>query len=79
MDYPITGLADIEFARFHGRARVAGVVPFDLIGSSGLGNYGSSRDMLYSAMVTELISRITIATASDTLYTVRRQLVTVRE
>ncbi len=69
-------LLDLAYARTHGRARVKGVIPIDFIGTSGLGNYGSTRDLLYSALVTELESVIT-ASASGTLYTVRRQLVTL--
>lgn len=71
-------LLDLEYAKSHGRARRAGVIPVDLAGTSGLGNFGSSRDMLYSARVTELLSRLTV-TAGGTLYTVRRQLVALGE
>ncbi len=69
-------LLNLEYARTHGRARTLGVIPVDMIGTSGLGNYGSTRDLLYSALVTELESVITFS-ASGTLYTVRRQLVTL--
>ncbi len=69
-------LLDLAFARTHGRARVKGVIPIDFIGTSGLGNYGSTRDLLYSALVTELESVVT-ASAAATLYTVRRQLITL--
>lgn len=67
----------IEYNRMHGRARGLGVIPLDFIGTSGLGAFGSSRDLLYSALVTELISRITF-TGAITLYTMRRQLVALR-
>lgn len=72
------GLLDLEYAKTHGRIRRAGVIPVDLAGTSGLGNFGSSRDMLYSARVTELLTRLT-ATAGGTLHTVRRQLVALGE
>lgn len=75
-DY-VPGTMNIEFTRTHGRARLVGTILNDFIGSSGLGTYGSSRDLLYSALVTELMTRIT-ASATGTLYTVRRQLVALR-
>jgi hypothetical protein len=67
---------DTEFTSEHGYARLPGVVAFDLMGSSGLGIFGSTRDMLYSAAVTDLASVIT-ATGATNLYTVRRQLVSL--
>lgn len=73
MDYTPNSLT-IDENRKHGRARLAGVIPVDLMGSSGLGIYGSTRDVLYSAAVTDLASVIT-ATGATTLYTVRRQLI----
>lgn len=76
-DYTNTALA-MEFAKSHGRVKVPGVIPFDMIGTSALGTLGSSRDLLFSALVTDLISRITIATQPDTLFTVRRQLIALR-
>lgn len=65
---------DIEARYLRGRARVAGTIPIDYIGSSGLGCYGTSRDVYDSAKVTDLASVIT-ATGAGTLYTMRRQLV----
>lgn len=67
---------DMAFERSHGRTRLPGVVPFDFAGSSGLGMFGSARDLVYSQMVTE-ISSIINATGAATLYTVRRQLVSL--
>jgi hypothetical protein len=67
----------MEFNRFHGRARILGVIPFDLVGSSGLGNFGSVRDVLYSQLITDLDSVINFA-AAGTLYTIRRQLVNLK-
>lgn len=68
---------NIEFERLHGYTRVLGVAPVDLIGTSGLGVYGSARDMLYSGAVTDLATVIT-ATGAGTLYTVRRQLIKIQ-
>lgn len=65
---------DQENRYLRGRARVPGTVLFDLLGTSGLGNYGSTRDLFNSADVTDLATVLT-ATNSGTLYTVRRQLV----
>lgn len=76
VDYTPTSLS-LEFNAMHGRARVLGVVPVDLIGTAGLGVMGSARDLLYSGLVTDLISRINF-TATGTLFTVRRQLVSLR-
>jgi len=77
MDYT-PGQMALEWNRSHGRARGLGVVLFDLIGTSALGTLGSSRDLMYSAAVTELLSRITIAAQPHTLRTIRRQLVSLR-
>lgn len=64
---------NIEFARFRGRSRPLGTLPLDLIGSSGLGLYASSRDVIYSQMITDLKSVITV-TGAGTLHAVRRVL-----
>jgi hypothetical protein len=71
-------LLDLEVAKYRGRVRYPGTIPVDLAGTSGLGNYGSSRDMLYSARVTELLTRVTV-TGAGVLSTVRRQLVALGE
>lgn len=76
MDYTVNGQT-LEWNRLHGRARGLGVVVFDMIGTSGLGTMGSSRDLLYSGMVTDLLTRIT-SSGADTLRTIRRQLVALR-
>jgi len=68
---------DVEFRAKRGRARPAGGVFVDLLASSGLGNFGLTRDVFNSALVTDLASVIT-ATATGTLYTVRRQLVVLQ-
>lgn len=65
---------DMEYRLLRGRARPAGGIFVDLLGTSGLGVYGLPRDMFNSALVTDLASVIT-AFAAGTLFTVRRQLV----
>jgi hypothetical protein len=77
MDYTPGGL-NIEYGKMHGVARLVGTIPLDLMGTSGLGTFGSSRDMFYSAMVTELMTRVAISAQPNTFYTVRRQLVALR-
>lgn len=65
---------NVEYGAAHGLSRVTGVIPFDLVGLSGLGMFGSARDVINSAAVTELESVLTL-TGSGTLKTIRRQLV----
>lgn len=67
---------DLEFRLMRGRARPAGGVFIDLAASSGLGCYALARDLLNSALVTDLATVVT-ATGAGTLYTVRRQLLTL--
>lgn len=77
-DYIYKDLAPADFDLLHrfryGRARPAGGIFFDFLASSGFGSYGSGRDVINSALVTDLRTRIT-ATGAGTLFTVRRQLV----
>jgi hypothetical protein len=68
---------DLEFRRLRGRARPAGGIFIDLLATSGLGNFGLTRDVFNSALVTDLASVIT-ASAAGTLFTVRRQLVVLQ-
>lgn len=68
---------DIEFRRMRGRARPAGGIFYDLLASSGLGNYGLTRDVFNSALVTDLASVIT-TTGAYTAFNVRRQLVVLQ-
>src|SRR5215467_1992858 len=68
---------DLEFRRLRGRARPAGGIFFDLLASSGLGNYGLTRDVFNSSLVTDLASVIT-TTGAYTAYDVRRQLVVLQ-
>jgi len=67
---------DMEHRLTRGRARPAGGVFFDFAASSGLGCYALARDLVNSALVTDLATVVT-ATGSGTLYTVRRQLLTL--
>lgn len=53
--------------------RLPGVIPIDLLGSSGLGTYDSMRDTINSGALTDLQTLIT-TTGGGTLYTVRRML-----
>ncbi len=67
---------DMEHRYQRGRARPPGGIYVDLLSSNGLGCFGRARDLFNSALVTDVASIIT-ATATGTLYTVRRQLVTL--
>lgn len=67
---------DMEHRLFRGRARPAGGIYFDFAGSSGLGCYALARDLVNSALVTDLATVIT-TTGAGTLFTVRRQLLTL--
>jgi len=57
--------------------RRAGVVPIDLIGQSGLGNYDKWRDAIPSGQVTDLASVFTF-TSTGTLYSIRRMISPLR-
>jgi len=69
-------LSDMDMQHYYlrGRARPAGGIYLDYIGLSGAGDYGMPRDILNTAVVTDLAHVIT-ATGPGTLYTIRRQLV----
>ena len=69
-----TNFLNLEQRFYRGRARANGAILIDLMCSSGLGNYGPSRDFFDSSQVTDLATVIT-ATGSGTLVTARRQLV----
>lgn len=60
----------------NGQQRLLGTIPYDFMGSSGLGMYDNTRDVIDSSQLTDLATVIT-ATSSGTLYTVRRQLVPI--
>lgn len=68
---------DMEYRRLRGRARNAGSIFVDLLATSGLGNFGLTRDVFNSALVTDLASVIT-TTGAGTLTSVRRQLVVLQ-
>jgi hypothetical protein len=67
-----------EFSQYRGRARVLGVIPFDLVSLSGLGNYGSLRDLLNTQNLTDIQSVI-VPSGTVALYTMKRQLVYIGE
>jgi hypothetical protein len=68
---------NLEFRQSHGIARPAGLVAIDFLGTSGLGTFGSARDLFYSAMVTEIDTNFTMSAAGQ-LTTLRRQLVALK-
>jgi hypothetical protein len=75
--YDVTpGFLDMEHNLLRGRNRPAGGIYLDLMGSTGLGMYGLGRDLFNSALVTDFANVIN-ATGTGTLYTLRRQLVTI--
>lgn len=67
-------LMNILWRAQHGYARPAGVWSYDLMASSGLGNYGGARDRINTSTITSFES-VMNATNSGTLYTIRRMLV----
>lgn len=69
---------DIEFGRYHGIARRASIIPFDLMSSSGLGAYGTPRDWLDTAGIADIQSVFNVLNQPTTLYTIREVLVPVR-
>lgn len=76
-----TVLADINFDATHNYSgvalpasqRLAGTIPFDFVGTSGLGTYGKLRDAIDSRALTYLRAAVTMS-GSGTLYAIRRQL-----
>lgn len=66
--------ADRLYAHQKGRARRLGTAHFDLMGSSGLGNYGLLREPFNTRLVTDLSTVLTV-TSTGTLHTIRRELV----
>lgn len=63
------------FRLLYGRARPLGGIYVDYMGTAGLGNYGSVRDLLNSWNITQYEHLITSTDAGPvTLFTVRRQL-----
>jgi hypothetical protein len=70
--YNVNGM-DIEFRLLRGRARPAGLIAIDRLATSGLGNYGTVRDIFDSSKASDAASIITFAGAGN-LITVRRGL-----
>jgi hypothetical protein len=64
---------DIDHRQLRGRARPAGGIYIDRLATSGLGNYGTVRDVFDSSKTTDAATVIT-STGAATLYTVRRGL-----
>jgi hypothetical protein len=71
-------LQDMVYNKSHHRVRPLGTISFDMLGSSGLGSYGSARDVMITQNLTSIKSVVT-ATGASTLYSIRRELVAVRE
>lgn len=67
---------DKTFSRYRGRTRPAGLIDFDLLASSGLGNYAASRDAIDTSQLTD-IATIANASGAGTLFSVKRQLVNI--
>lgn len=65
---------DFLFADNHPTTRPAGVYALDLMGSSGIGAFGSARDQIDSASAADLYSILTV-NAAKTLHSVRRMLI----
>jgi len=57
-----------------GAVRAPGLIPIDYSASSGIGDYGSTRDFIDTMMLTDIASVVT-ASATGTLYTLKRMLV----
>jgi hypothetical protein len=68
--------ADMNWELFRNSVRELGIIPLDLMVTSGLGNYGSARDLFDSSKVTDIASIIT-ASGAGTLYVMKRQLVNI--
>ena len=72
---------DMLWGLYHGsaRARPLGWIGFDFLSSSGLGSYGTTRDLYDSDMTTDFQSVIANSGAvTNGFYTVREQLVDLR-
>lgn len=67
-------LLDLEHRRWRGRARPVGTIFQDYLASSGLGNFGTTRDLFDSRLTTDYDHIIT-ATGAVTFTNLRRMLV----
>lgn len=65
---------DQLFYYLHGRARELGMIAYPFMATSGLGMYGTTRDLYDSSRVTDL-QIVTTVTGALTRYTVREQMV----
>lgn len=70
------GMFDMQHRLLRGRARPAGGMYLDFLGSSGLGNYGLTRDIFNTLYITDWAAIIT-ASATGTLFSLLRQLVRI--
>ncbi len=68
---------DLFFRRQFGRPRELGMVLFDFITTSGLGMYGTTRDLYNSRRTTDMQTVVDVSGAT-TFYTVREQLIDLR-
>jgi len=69
--------ANISYGENHTATRLLGVIPFDWLGSNGLGSYGGSRDAIHSDKITDLKGILTLSAQPDTLRIIRRELVQI--
>lgn len=73
MDF-VPNKQDMLFRYLHGRARELGMIAYPFLATSGLGAYGTTRDLYDSSRVTDL-QIVTTVTGALTRYTVREQMV----
>lgn len=67
---------DVIYNMNHPAVRITGTAVFDFMGDAGLGAFGLSRDMINSGALTDIATVIT-ATGAGTLYSIRRQLISL--
>jgi hypothetical protein len=67
------GAMDALVGYRNGYQRSLGTLPFDFLGSDGLGNYGSARDFINSGLLTDY-QLVLSAVSTGTLFIVRRML-----
>lgn len=67
----------IMFWYLHGRVRELGQIIFDFLGTSGLGSYGTTRDLYDSNRTTDFQTVVDVTTGL-TAYVVREQLIDLR-
>lgn len=69
----VPGAASQWYELQKGRTRPTGTIFLDWLGSDGLGNYGSARDFINSALLTDMQAVITLVSPTK-LYVIRRML-----